>query len=475
MMRVILRIIILLMTAVVLTFGHSGGARLPYAEGDEVKAEAHAVTARDSSENLAAAFGWLAAVDTDLRFSEFFRGNYTIAARFMLQYERSYQAPILTVNGKGNFLIAVAGYGEGRTAAEKLMVSIGQTTRYYTVAGRLSIERWHWLALACEGTRLRLYLDGAEIRPDDSNTDFPVTPGETDGTLRLGRRTSGDEQFYGLIDDLAVFDSALSEKALKSYYRESPRLSGTERDIIAAYTFDRASNNQPAAEASARPVSFTKTASQVTVSATRDSKQDVSSLPLPFNGTEVHLPFAPNQSWKVIQGYGQSLSHNGGGCFSLDFARADSDPQEQPVYACAAGRVIAMSDNNDPEPFDSISKDNFNYMQMEIVPGEIITYLHMKNGSLTEAMKRFAQAPFPKFFTPFSLPAGAQVGKVGNTWLKEQPQNWHLHFAAVPFANSPISIPLAFSDYEVYEPQTRSWRKVERGVPQQNQLVRRVS
>jgi hypothetical protein len=146
----------------------------------------------------------------------------------------------------------------------------------------------------------------------------------------------------------------------------------------------------------------------------------------------------------------------------------------QPVYACAAGRVAAVSDNNDPEPIDAISKDNFNYLQMEMTPGEVVTYLHMKNGSLIQALEKFAPASFPASFTPFPVAAGTQVGRVGNTWLKEQPDNWHLHFAGTPYVNSPVSIPLAFSDYEVYVPTSKSWRRVERGVPQQNQIVRRI-
>jgi hypothetical protein len=136
--------------------------------------------------------------------------------------------------------------------------------------------------------------------------------------------------------------------------------------------------------------------------------------------------------------------------------------------------VLAVSDNNDPEPADNISKDNFNYLQMEIAPGEFLTYLHMKNGSLIDSLKSLAPPSFPALSAPFSLPAGAQVGRVGNTWLKEQPDNWHLHFAGVPYLNSPVSIPLAFSDYEVYDAPARAWRRVMRGVPRQNQIVRRL-
>ncbi|HEY0321817.1 MAG TPA: LamG domain-containing protein [Pyrinomonadaceae bacterium] len=431
---------------------------------------------RGASDNLSAAFGWQGVADTDLSFAEFFSRNHTVAARFMIQYARAYQAPILSVKGTGSYLVAVAGYGDGRIKAERLLVEINDRSYYYTAAGKLAPEKWHWLALVREGSKLRLYLDGAEIKPDNEGALITSSANAPAGTLRMGRRARGDAQFYGLIDDVAVFNSALSQKTLNSYYEESHRLYGTEAGLIAAYLFDRTRDDASVAQTTARRmVSFTSPATEVSVSSTRDSKQDALSLPLPFNRAKVLLPFAPGQAWKVIQGYGQPLSHNGGGCFSWDFARADGSSAELPVYAAAAGLVVAVSDNNDPEPADNISKDNFNYMQMEIATGEFVTYLHMKNGSLVESLKASAPASFPANFAPFPIAAGAQVGRVGNTWLKEQPENWHLHFAGVPFVNSPVSIPLAFSDYEVYDAQAKTWRRVERGVPQQNQIVRRAN
>lgn len=424
----------------------------------------------DASRNFALSFGWGAAVDTDLRFSEFAGRDHTLAARFMIQYERSYEGPILASSGAGGYVVSVAGYGEGRTGAEKLRVSFGERRRYYTVGGRLAPGRWHWLAVVREGSRLRLYLDGEALRADDSGTGFQATEGAPlpDATLRLGRRAEGDAQFYGFIDDVALFNSALSEKALKSHYQLSPRISGNEAGLIAAYTFDR---NEAGAEGGReRPVSFVGPASKVQVSAARESRPDALLLPPPFQKTEVRLPFRSGQAWKVIQGYGQPLSHNGGGVFSFDFERVDGPPEEQPVYACAPGRVVALSDYNDPEPGDDISKDNFNYLQLEIGEGEVVTYLHMKNGSLTDALKGYGPL---RERGAIALPSGALVGRVGNTWLKEQPRNWHLHFALVPYVNSPVSIPVAFSDYEVYDPERKAWRPVARGVPEQDQIVRR--
>jgi hypothetical protein len=480
-MRIVNHIVMLLL-AVVYMFGHSDAHMKTARPSRPTSALAsnglrvHLPISRNASDNLCAAFGWRGYVDTDLNFSEFSSRNYTVAARFMIQYPRSYQAPILAVNGSGSYLVAVAGYGEGRIKAERLLVTTGVKTHYYTVKGKLAPEKWHWLAVVSDASRLRLYLDGALVSPDDSDDEIASSADPPEGTLRLGRKGSGDSQFYGFIDDVAVFNSALSLKTLKSYYQDRPRLRGNEEGLVASYLFDQTTDAQSGTPAAGRRrASFSAPATQIKISSARDSRQDAQVLPPPSNNTRVLLPFEPGTAWKVIQGYGQALSHHGGGCFAWDFARVDGPAMEQPVYACAAGRVVALSDNNDPEPGDDISKDNFNYLQMEMAPGEVVTYLHMKNGSIIEALRRFAPASFPRIFVPFPLVAGAEVGRVGNTWLKEQPRNWHLHFAGVPYVNSPISIPLAFSDYEVYDPQSKVWRRVERGVPQQNQIVRRAT
>ncbi len=469
-------IIVLLLLSVVIICGpssaHMINANLSCITGAlaEAGSRAHLSIDKNASDNLCAAFGWRGYVDTDLKFSEFFSENHTICARFMIQYPRSYQAPILSLNGVGDYTVAVASYGGVKP--ERLLITIGGKTIHYTAAGKLASEKWHWLALVRDDSRLRLYLNGVLIKPDDSNMEIGIALPV--GTLRLGREQSGDAQFYGLIDDVAVFNSALNQKTLKSYYSESFRLRGDEAGLVAAYLFDQTPEAGSCAQAARKRVSFSTPATQIKISSTRDNKQDARLLLLPFNSTEVLLPFATGQAWKIIQGYGQELSHNGGGCFAWDFERVDGPTPDQPVYACATGRVAAVSDNNDPEPIDAISKDNFNYLQMEMAPGEVVTYLHMKNGSLIRALKNFAPASFPASFNPFPIAAGTQIGRVGNTWLKEQPNNWHLHFAGTPYVNSPVSIPLAFSDYEVYDPTSKSWRRVERGVPQQNQIVRRM-
>src|SRR4051812_29546369 len=109
-------IIVLLLLSIVIICGpsiaHMRDANLSDMTGALAKAGSWAhLSIPDASDNLCAAFGWRGYVDTDLKFSEFFSRNHTIAARFMIQYPRSYQAPILSLNGEGDYTVAIAKYG----------------------------------------------------------------------------------------------------------------------------------------------------------------------------------------------------------------------------------------------------------------------------------------------------------------------------------------------------------------------------
>src|SRR5215212_1628617 len=102
----------LLLLIAVLIFGQSSAqmrpTRLPRLTGIPAPSASRIrlPVSRNASDNLCAAFGWRGYADTGIDFSDFFTRNHTIAARFMIQYARSYQAPILAVNGSDDFLVA---------------------------------------------------------------------------------------------------------------------------------------------------------------------------------------------------------------------------------------------------------------------------------------------------------------------------------------------------------------------------------
>ena len=75
----------------------------------------------------------------------------------------------------------------------------------------IGIDEWHHLAGVREGTKLRLYIDGKL----DSEGDIPSGPLRTgSGVSRIGKAQNihpFDEEYHGLIDEVSVYDRALSD------------------------------------------------------------------------------------------------------------------------------------------------------------------------------------------------------------------------------------------------------------------------
>lgn len=102
--------------------------------------------------------------------------------------------------GQGDFLAAPAG--------TKLVVRIGSQTITHQV--NLAAGTWHHLAVVRSSSTVRMYLDGTQV---GGTLTVPST-GLPQGTLRLGKTNdatvAGGVQFYGLLDDVAAFTTALS-------------------------------------------------------------------------------------------------------------------------------------------------------------------------------------------------------------------------------------------------------------------------
>ncbi len=72
---------------------------------------------------------------------------------------------------------------------------------------RLEVGRWHHLAGTYDGAVQRLYLDGVEVSQQAVVVDVAVTS----GPLRMGSEAPGGSNFFhGLIDEIAVYDRALT-------------------------------------------------------------------------------------------------------------------------------------------------------------------------------------------------------------------------------------------------------------------------
>jgi len=421
-----------------------------------------------SEPNHAAAFGWRGYADTDLQFSEFYGSDHTLMARFMVQYPNAYTGPIVSVNGSGSFFVAKA-FDQAR-----LQVNLGGTQQTIDLPNPVQAGVWYHLALVRTGDSFTFYLDGNQVCPACSVSAGPSPPS---GTLRFARLANGstdnshEAQFYGFIDDLAVFNTALTANQIQAI-AIAPRLTGSEPDLYAGYTFDSSTPGGGALPATlSRPVSFLTVtpgpqipgtpAYAALVSQQRDSAADAPLLPPPFQQTTMRLPFPVGEAWQIIQGWDNpSGSHHGPASFAWDFILAghpQSDTNGKPIYAAGPGTVVETRNDR-----DSCSGYPASYVMVQQAPSEIGAYLHFIKGSVAVAMNQVvASGDFL-----------ANAGDTGNTGCGA----YHLHFALHTLPESQagvlVTFPGAFNNYEVSTDSGGTWQAVQRGVPKNTEWVR---
>src|SRR5262245_6326689 len=106
---------------------------------------------------MALSLTWGGRADTNVAFSEFFAGNHTVAARFMLQFVNVYAGPMLAVHGSGAYFI---GNGDGGGGNNKISVRVGTGSLEVPIAAGFK-ETWHHVAVVRNGTTCTVYVDGA--------------------------------------------------------------------------------------------------------------------------------------------------------------------------------------------------------------------------------------------------------------------------------------------------------------------------
>jgi hypothetical protein len=417
----------------------------------------------------ALALSWTGYADTDLRFSEFMGSDHTLALRFMPQFPNGYEGPIIAENGSGNFFLGQGDYLAG-TPGQKLMVTVGSKSLSFGVI--LQAGQWHHLALVATHDSLEryftLYLDGARYGQLVLSPSDPLMPS---GTLRFGKRTAGqtvnsrNAQFYGLLDDVAVFNRALTASEIQNLSSNVLQITGSESGLLAGYSFNDGS--QPASLG--RPLTLKGAASRVQVSIDRNNAVDASAMPLPTQQVEMTLPFPPGEAWQVIQGVDDpSGSHKGYASFCWDFIIA-GQPQKglypngtngAPFYAAAPGSVANVFQSSTSG--DKDSKGNVippNKIEIQQAPGEIAAYLHLpQNGSAVATGNAIARGEFLAVAGDTGVPAGA----------------YHLHFSVTNQLDQTtgfVTFPIAFSNYEVRD-ANGNWNRVMRGMPANGQVIR---
>jgi murein DD-endopeptidase MepM/ murein hydrolase activator NlpD len=425
--------------------------------------------------NFAAAFGWRGYADTDVSLSSL--GNeYTIAFRFMLQYPNAFVAPLISDSASGNFYIAK------NEVDNHLIVNFNGSKR--TVGGTSFDARvWHHLTIVRKDGKFTIYINGAMGCAALSSCTIPAGWDAASGVLRLGRAADNitingrEPQFYGFIDDVAVFKKALDAGEIEALASKH-RLTGREAGLFAGYTFDSGTVLEPVPILEGKlPVMpkgavtlKTKTPGTVMpgrpaytalVSHNRNSAFDAKFLPVPFQQKSMRLPFPKGEAWEVVQGWDNlGGSHKGAASFCWDFILAGKPTlatNGKPIHAAAGGKVVEIRNDR-----DSCAGAPASYVMIEHAPVEIGAYLHFVKGSVVVNKDEM-------------VVTGKRLANAGDTG-NAPCGGFHLHYSlhTLPESQSGtlVTFPSAFNDYDVSTDKGATWNHVDRGVPKFGEWVR---
>jgi hypothetical protein len=394
---------------------------------------------------MALSLTWGGRVDTNVSFAEFFASNHTVAVRFMLQFVNVYSGPMLAVHGSGIYFI---GNGDGGGGNNKLAIRIGTGSLDVPVAASFK-ETWHHLAVVRKGSIVRVYVDGVS-----KGTLAVTSSNNPNGTIRLGRSDEIHQQFYGFLDDVAVFKSALSASQVKAL-SNAKTLTGAEANLLAGFVFgDGPSSGYPATLK--RPLTYVPGAHNVTVSTNRSNSADRALLPLSLV-SHMRLPFAQGQIANVVQGFGdETISHNGYAAFCYDFGFPKEDIDGYVFKASAPGTVAKVWEGG-----PNTSQGPSNYVTVKQAASEYCDYLHLQQNSCGVTKGQ-------------SLGYGKDLAKVGRSGTGSP----HLHQAVTNLGEHTtdrehfVTIAFPFCNYEYSDDSGATWKHAIRGYLKKGQWVR---
>lgn len=436
-------------------------------------------------------------LDTNVDFASFFNGPHTIMGWVMPEFTFNSYGPIFAESGGGGlYMVGQGDYRNGnggnQVAGDPVLhVSVGGKSVNYLAPGYKKRE-WNHVALvrtAADASgifKFKLYVNGSLLTPMSGSEIWfgPASPLPAaqvpQGNLRLGRRTSGLDvdsskswQFYGLVDEVAVFNSALTSWDVGFY--EKCGFGGSEAAMVAGLTFDTYSAGVPAGpkiEAPVTPVAPVSNFTKRLAVATGNKPANVADAQwfdhwLYVAPTQVsyQLPFPVGEEWRVNFGPDDhDGSHNGYAAFCWDFGRV-SMPAQATVTAVASGEIFGVLDTNVAAPGTRES----NFIQLKTAVNENVVYLHQHGGTFEEVFL----GGDPLTFLPQAGPAFWLDVTQGEPLAKVGQQAQHLHFDG---NDGLLTTPLAFSTYEVKDTSVNPpvWNVVLRGIPKQGQIIRRM-
>ena len=154
--------------------------------------------------------------------------KFTAGSSYTIKYVELYQksgteGEVVDASGQGNHGTAWtgtsttsgrfgnAGYFEGSD-----YVDCGNDpTLYPTSITILSEDVWYHLAMTCDNSGFRLYVNGIL---EDTDIGGGIEDTENTGNYNIGRMPYATKHFYGKIDEVRIYNHALSADEVRSHY-----------------------------------------------------------------------------------------------------------------------------------------------------------------------------------------------------------------------------------------------------------------
>lgn len=432
---------------------------------------------------------------------------FSVSVRFFPIYRAPHFGAVFGVRGSsgdfafGQWLVTKDVTGEASWAKPAVGLIVGSEQKQYVADGSLQINKWNHLAVVFKPrSGWTIYLNGVSIGT------VPDSGFRASGEISMGRIAQSDKlsQFYGLIDDVAVFDKALTATEVQSY-AALKSLTGSEAGLKWGWDFDTASgvmNTQ-----SQTPV-VEGNAIKVKVSATR-SPVDQRAMPDPVQAVAYRLPFPYEAEYYVVQGNSGNSHHWGPFAFTWDFIYAGKRTDTLSVRK-ANGNFSATDLLNKQQgqgkPLVSIAPGtavhaNWNFVEGDgsKVPNSTIVrhaqdeysaYYHLKKNSFpdlfpwpspkqsfTITTSQFAAINGGTIPTTYpQVTAGQQLGGLGGTGMEDCTDCYHLHFGVLDQPDlstfvDRVTRPIHFETFE-WSTDRINW-KLLTGIPKEGTFVRR--
>ncbi|MEO6391144.1 MAG: LamG-like jellyroll fold domain-containing protein [Pyrinomonadaceae bacterium] len=433
--------------------------------------------------------------------------GFSVSVRFFPIYRVPHFGAVLGVRSPagdfavGQWLVTKDTKDSPSWAKPAVGLIVGSTLEKYVAEGSLRINEWNHLAVVFVPAKgWTVYLNGVPMGT------IPDSGFRASGEISIGRIAQSDKlsQFYGLIDDVAVFDQALTPVEVKSYAALTS-LTGSEAGLKWGWSFD--SPNEVMNAQSQVPV-IEGNAVNVQVSPTR-SPSDQYEMPVPVQSVAYELPIPYEAEYYVVQGNSGNSHHWDRFAFTWDLIYAGQriDPlnlrtasgnfratdllnkrlgQGQPLVSIADGTAVHAN-------WNFVEGDGSEVPNATIIrhgPSEYSVYYHLMKDTFP------ALFPWPSPKQPFTVTAsdfaaidngtipvtypkvtaGQKVGGLGGTGMKECKECYHLHFGVLDqpdlrFFGDRISRPIHFKSFE-FSTDRINWRTMS-GVPQEGTFIRR--